>query len=235
MQPAWIVSAPGDLDARERVAPRRARRAPARSATAAYYSTVAVYLAQCLYGRAATTRRASCARRSRDDARGRSRQLRLRSTALEGRVLSRRGSPRGGRGARSHAVELAETTDFLFPRPVVRVCPGARFSRAGPVETRLRSGDRAEARLIHEAKGDVAGVPPCARAPRRARRRRSPDRRRRALLTSPDGDRVPPGGDRAPRRVRAEVRQGGAHVRRRAPRSRRSRTCSRTTSRRSRG
>ena len=43
------------------------------------------------------------------------------------------------------------------------------------------------------------------------------------------------GRDRAPHRARAEVRQGGAHLRRRSPPSRPSRTSSRTTSRRSRG
>ena len=139
-------------------------------------------------------------------------------TALEGRQFWRTtGSARGGcradvprsRERRDDAISSSSRADesvFSAPRRTLSQVALRRLSRllsAALAPPRREGG--------HHWAQRGAGASRPASASRR------PDRRRRTLLTSRDGDRVPPGGDRTPRRARAEVRQGGAHVRRRPP------------------
>ena len=125
-------------------------------------------------------------------------------------------------------------TDLLQMRGHARAACSPRCSRSRNGRTR-RARDGGSGASPSTTRRATSRAARARDAASHASASRSRDRRRRTLLTSSDGDRVPPGGDRAPRRVRAEVRQGRAHVRRRAPRFRPSRTSSRTTSRRSRG
>ena len=120
------------------------------------------------------------------------------------------------RRSRRHvaALELADTTDFFFARARARLYLAVVLARAGRMPRRLTCcrrtrGARGQRRRDRTHVG--------ARGAGARRGHRAADRRRRTLLTSLHGDRVPPGSDRTPRRARAEVRQGGAHVRRRAP------------------
>ena len=130
--------------------------------------------------------------------------------AREGRFAEAEEAARRAIAATSIAIE----TDYFFAGVRPRLTSPRSLVSAGKADEAARARRRGRSRS-RERKGDVAGAARRPRAPRGARHRDLPDRRRRALLTSLHGDRVPPGGDRAPRRARAEVRQGGAHVRRR--------------------
>ena len=214
----------------DRAARRRHRRAgAARSATAStssrarrslFFSTVAICLAHAPV-RAGSLRRGAdlCAVVARD---GRPPTISSTSSTLDcarARVLCapRAASTRRKRGSPSASSAPRRPTSSCARGR--RVCAWREAAAPRPGERDGASGTRAEAVAIHDGEGRRDGRRPGARRHRRDRHRSRRDRRRRTLLTSPDGDRVPPGRDRAPRRVRAEVRQGRAHVRRRAPAS----------------
>ena len=215
MHASWIEQRAGDLDAWEACAARRARRARELGRARATTRRCGRLWPQCLYAQdrldEVSELCASYASTSpRDDLVNfiYARCARGLLAAREGRFDEAEAAARSAR----QPSRLAETTDFVFIRAQVASLardPRARRAARRRLRELLARGARDPRREGRRHCGRAA-----ARAPRTSSASRSPDRRRRTLLTSLHGDRVSAGGDRAPHRARAEVRQGRAHVRR---------------------
>ena len=163
---AWIEHRSGDVSAwEERL--RSGYDELQALGNMAFFSTVAVYLAQCLYvqGRFDDARELCAVVREaspRDDLINF-----VYADALEGSLLSHDDRHDEAEALFRQAVDRAETTDFFFARADVRLLHAEALNRAG--ETTAASREAALGLALLDEKGDITGAVNARRAPGRAR------------------------------------------------------------------
>jgi hypothetical protein len=155
MHGAWIEQRAGDIAAWERVL-RTGYEEMEALGNRAFFSTIAIYLAQCLFVQSRLDEVRGLCAIGREQSPPDDLINFVYADALEGCLLAREDRHEEAEALLRHALERVETTDFFFARSAIRLFHAETRSRSGETADAARSAAEALALLVD--KGDLTGV-----------------------------------------------------------------------------
>jgi class 3 adenylate cyclase len=155
MHGAWIEQRAGDLEAWEKML-RTGYEELERLGNRAFFATIAVYLAQCLYLQDRFGEARDLCVIVREQSPGDDLINHVYADAIEGSLLSLDGRHEEAGELLRRALELVEITDFFFARSAIRLLQAEAQVRAGDADQAARSA--ADAVALLDEKGDLTGA-----------------------------------------------------------------------------